>query len=614
MVMGVSGVRDDSGSLLRLLEQVEEALLLSSGGGKILAANLAAQQLYGYSSEDFVGLRIDDLCSSDGVFADIDGYRTGDGSGVPLIVSHRDSSGREFNVLVQRTRLHIDSNPYWLHVITVNDIDCVPTASSVVKTAAGYAALSGKQVDEIVASFTMISHFATAGMMLLDTSGTILAINDSLCTSLGYRKQELLGEHFLSMTATEDLRASVEMFSTLMAGRIRSYEQEGRFVTRSGAVIWVRITATALFSGSDRRLLCICQVEDITAERNRREELGHYAALVRNSDVAIYSVDLQGLVSSWNPAAERTYGYAEREMLGQPVADLFPDSNQLSVPPFMEQAMQGQALQIETSHKKRDGSLISVSLSLAPIRDEHGETVGVSMLARDITELKQLQNEIAQLDRLNLVGGIAASIGHEVRNPMTTVRGYLQLMLRKPELQHLQVQLNLMIEELDRANDIITEFLSLTRNLPAEKSLQSLSDAIRNVLPLIEAEAALRGNEITLNINDVPDIYMDLKEVRQLLLNLVRNGLEAMSAGGRLTIGTYVQCGEVVLEVADQGCGISDEDQAKLGTAFFTTKESGTGLGLITCFSIAAKHRARITLDTGSTGSTFRVNFRLPEA
>ncbi|MGI6358810.1 MAG: PAS domain S-box protein [Bacillota bacterium] len=598
--------------LCHLLNQAEEVLLLSTVGGRILAANRAAQMLYGYSCDELLQLRLDDLGSPDGVFSNIDLQNAGDGFGVPLIASHRDSSGHSFNALVQTHKLHIDSRPCWLHVIAVNDVDGITTSSSIVKTAAGYASLSGKQVDEIVSSFKMISHFATAGMMLLDTSGTILAVNDSLCASLGYRKRELLGGHFLSFTAAEDFRVSVEMFSTLMAGRIRSYEQEGRYLTRSGTMIWVRITATALFSGQDRRLVCICQVEDITAEKLRREELSHYAALVRNSDVAIYSVDLDGAVSSWNPAAERTYGYAAEEIMGQSVAVLFPDSNQPSAP-YMEQAMQGHAFQAEASHRKKDGSLISVALSLAPIRDERDQIVGVSMLARDITEVKQLQSEIAQLERLNLVAGIAASIGHEVRNPMTTVRGYLQLMLKKPELVSLQPQLNLMIEELDRANEIISEFLSLARNKPAEKSLQNLSEAIRVVMPLIEAEAALRGNEVTLNIEDVPDIYMDLKEVRQLLLNLVRNGLEAMSAGGRLTISTYLQSEEVVLEVADQGCGIPDEDQAKLGTAFFTTKESGTGLGLLTCESIAAKHRAKITLDTSPAGSTFRVHFRLPE-
>jgi len=606
-------MRRDAGSFPELLEQAEEVVLLCAADGRILDANRAAEHLYGYSHADLLGLNMSDLKVNEG--SDIsERSDLAERYGLRFIATHRDRSGNTFPVTVQSRGLRIKGQRCLLSIIVQNPVRSpLPLAAEQVKTAAGYALVQSKQVDEIIQSFSMISQFATAGMMLLDASGTILAVNASISSFLGYSRQELVGGHFLFCTFPEDFPAGAEMFTALASGRIRSYELEQRYVTSSGAVAWARITATALVSDKDRRMLCVCQIEDITTEKRRQDELRHYAALVRNADVAIYSFNLNGEINSWNPAAERTYGYSESEIRGKLVSILLPDDGDKVKIPYLEQMLAGQALQVEASRKRKDGRLINMSLNLSPIRNERCQIVGVSVLARDITELKRLQSEIAQLDRLNLVGGIAASIGHEVRNPMTTVRGYLQLMLRRPELRPMQAQMDLMIEELDRVNGIISEFLSLARNKPTEMALHSLSGAVRILMPLMEAEAALRGNEIVLKLDEIPDIRIDLKEIRQLLLNLVRNGLEAMSQGGCLTISTYIQGGEVVLEVADQGCGIPEEYQTKLGTAFFTTKDSGTGLGLLTCYSIVSKHRARMSFDTSPSGSVFRVHFRLPE-
>lgn len=606
-------MREDCGRFLGPLAQAEEVLLLCSSDGGIMDANWAAERLYGYSHGELLNLNISDLraeeCPDLSMRADL-----AERYGLRLIATHRDKWGNAIPVTVQSRGLRIRGQRCLLCVIVQNPTrNPLPLVSEQVKTAAGYALVQSKQVDEIIQSFAMISQFATAGMMLLDASGTILAVNASISSFLGYSRQDLIGGHFLFCAFPEDFPAGAAMFTALASGRIRSYEQEQRFVTSSGAIAWARLNATALVSDKDRRMLCVCQIEDITAEKQRRDELRHYAALVRNADVAIYSFNLHGEINSWNPAAERTYGYLEGEIRGRMVSVLFPEDADKETVPYREQMLSGQALQVEATRRRKDGRLINVALNLSPIRNERNEIVGVSVLARDITELKRLQSEIAQLDRLNLVGGIAASIGHEVRNPMTTVRGYLQLMLRRPELRPLQAQMDLMIEELDRVNGIISEFLSLARNKPTEMALHSLSGAVRILLPLMEAEAALRGNEIVLKLDDIPDIRIDLKEIRQLLLNLVRNGLEAMGQGGRLTIATVLRDQEVVLEVTDQGCGIPEEYQAKLGTAFFTTKDSGTGLGLLTCYSIVSKHRAKMTFDTSPSGSTFRVHFRLPD-
>jgi len=224
-------------------------------------------------------------------------------------------------------------------------------------------------------------------------------------------------------------------------------------------------------------------------------------------------------------------------------------------------------------------------------------------------ELSRLQAEMARLERMNLVGQMAAGIAHEVRNPMTTVRGYLQLLGVKPEFQSYVSTFELMIEELDRANSIISEFLSFVRIGPTERQSQNINDILRNLYPLLEADTFTQNKQIVFEAGEIPDILLNSKEISQLVLNLCRNGLEAMQVGGTLTIRTYIEYEYVVFSVEDEGCGIRSEYLDKLGTPFFTTKENGTGLGLTTCYSIADRHKATVDLETSSGGTTFFVHF-----
>jgi len=207
---------------------------------------------------------------------------------------------------------------------------------------------------------------------------------------------------------------------------------------------------------------------------------------------------------------------------------------------------------------------------------------------------RQAELDVARLDRLKIVGQMAASIGHEIRNPMTTVRGYLQLFSRKDEFLPLASQFQLMIDELDRANSIITEFLSLAHNKAVKKKDCNLNSIIEKLEPLIQSNALLRGLSVEYDLKDIPEIYIDKKEIQQLILNITQNGLEAMTSGGCLFIKTDVENNEIRLLIIDQGTGIDPNILANIGTPFFTTKETGTGLGLAVCYSIAHRHQAKI--------------------
>ena len=227
-------------------------------------------------------------------------------------------------------------------------------------------------------------------------------------------------------------------------------------------------------------------------------------------------------------------------------------------------------------------------------------------------ELSRLQTEMARLERLNLVGQLAAGLAHEIRNPLTTVRGYLQFLGGKPEFRTYGARFELMIEELDRANLIITEFLSFVKDRHTEMKSQNINDILQHLYSLLEADSFSQNKQLFYEATETPKILMNSQEISQLVLNLCRNGLEAMQEGGTLRIRTFLEGEQVVLSVQDEGGGIPEEYVERLGTPFFTTKENGTGLGIATCYRIADRHNAKIDLDTGPGGTTFYVRFPCP--
>lgn len=234
-------------------------------------------------------------------------------------------------------------------------------------------------------------------------------------------------------------------------------------------------------------------------------------------------------------------------------------------------------------------------------------------LEESISELNKYKEEVSRLDQLNLIGQMAASISHEVRNPMTTVRGFLQILSEKPGCTKYVDYFTLMIEELDRANYIITEFLSLSKNHLAEFQLSDVNSLITSLLPLLSSDANRREVIIRTELQEIPRIILDPKEFKQVILNIVQNGLEVTPKGKSLVIRTYSQESSIVLEITDQGPGIPEHAIDKIGTPFFTTKVHGTGLGLSVCYRIIERHQAKMVFDTGPGGTTFKIIFNNTE-
>jgi PAS domain S-box-containing protein len=394
----------------------------------------------------------------------------------------------------------------------------------------------------------------------------------------------------------------------------RAVEHEGQFSDAHGETNYyhAQIVPEINEQGQIETILTISQ--NITKRKQAQEELreseerfqkafhsnGAMICIVRTADDQIIKVN-QRLLD--------VIGYTREELVGHTFQrlNLWAEDHQRAESLLGEIRDKGKPQSFEFCLRTKSGRIVTL-LTSTSLLTLHGELCRIST-SQDITKEKKLEAEMQRLDRLNLVGEMAASIGHEVRNPMTTVRGYLQLFQRRAELAKYGEQLTTMIEELDRANAIISEFLSLAKNKAIDRKRGNLNTIIRSLSPLIQADALRTGHETAFRTGDIPDNEFDPQQVRQLILNLTLNALEAMQAGGRLTIRTYLSNQAIVLEVKDTGPGMPDQILQQLGTPFVTTKENGTGLGLPVCFRIAERHGAKITLQSSPQGTTVRVAF-----
>ncbi len=216
--------------------------------------------------------------------------------------------------------------------------------------------------------------------------------------------------------------------------------------------------------------------------------------------------------------------------------------------------------------------------------------------------------EIARLDRLNLIGDIATGVVHEIRNPMTVIRGYIQRMMLKADASQ-TAQYAIIIEEIDRMNETLTAFLTLAKNRRVEIGLHNINLIISNLMPLIEVDAYKAGVKVEYSPAERPlMVYADDKEIRQLMLNLTRNAIEATPAKGVLSVSTALIGNAVCLTVADTGSGIPPWNIEKIFDPFFTTKDTGTGLGLAICKSIIDRHHGRIDVHSRrGSGTVFTV-------
>lgn len=467
------------------------------------------------------------------------------------------------------------------------------------------------QLDKLRNERSQIFEASSHGICIIDTNFIIKDVNSAFCQMLGLTKEQLTGKRCLDVYGGDSCHSLECPLKQITSGE-KYHRLEREIFGCHGLKIPCVISARPYYDIDGGILGIIQEINDITERNKANEQINQLAAIVESAPDGIFGCSPDGIISYWNKGAEMIFGYTAEEILGQNLIYIIPPESRRQFMRILNQLEKGQAVsryELQLCNKNQEVRYVSISAS--PVRDSAGEIITISMITRDLTEMKRIEKEILRMDQLNLVGQMAAGIGHEIRNPMTTVRGFLQLLAKKEADSRKSEYYDIIIEELDRANAIITEFLSLAKSRVVKLQPASINKILNALYPLISSDATKQDKRIILKKGDIPNIPLSEKEIRQLIINLVRNGLDASPPGRAVTIGTYAEKDQVILYVEDEGSGIQPEILDKLGTPFTTTKDEGTGLGLSVCFSIADKHNAKIDVKTSPEGTIFYVRFNL---
>lgn len=461
--------------------------------------------------------------------------------------------------------------------------------------------------NELVQILSLLVEHLSEGIIVTNPEGKIIHVNPAGQKLSGYSYDELIG-HFPGILNGEESSEQIQ-------SQIIEHVQQGR--RWQGEILQKRKNGTPYLGGfeifpiyqPDGTVLAWTSIQrDVTRLKQAQEKFSK----VFNTcplPMSINQLSTHQYIDI-NPSFVQTLGYQREEVIGHTCEELgvFLDSERA------QNCMQilddvGVVYNYECAVKTKGGH-VRKGLVSAQILEHLGEKYAIWIFS-DLTEIQELQKELTRLERLQLVGQMAAGIGHEIRNPITSVRGFLQLFQAKEGFRDHQEHIVLMIDELDRANAIITEFLSLTKKEASDLERCDLNQILMSLCPLLESNALNREQYVSMDLHPIPKLWVNQREIRQLVLNLVQNGLYAMGKGGQLTIRTHLVEDQVILAVADQGTGIPADILGHLGTPFLTTRPEGTGLGLAICYSIADRHRATVEVDTNSQGTAFSIKFKV---
>ncbi len=350
-----------------------------------------------------------------------------------------------------------------------------------------------------------------------------------------------------------------------------------------------------------------------------RELRAYYEDLLSSLQDGVIILDPAGRIVSLNQAAEELTGFSGSQIAGRLIGEVFPPPAPLSslVARTADQGMSH--ADFDATLTRADGARVTVSTVASLISNPRGESRGVVLVLRDLSRVKELEEQVRRSDRLAALGVLAAGVAHEVRNPLVGVRAAAQLMEREPGFPpSLQEFTAIIIREVDRLNRLVGDLLAFAGRRPLRIQPCNVNQVVEEVLRL--EESALQAGRITVVRRydpAVPAVAADPERLLQVFLNLIRNGAEAMAGGaGELQLRTRFErvapqcggCAAAVVEIGDRGPGILPEIQAQVFNPFFTTKDGGTGLGLPISLRIVEEHGGAIEVQSEvGQGTTFRV-------
>jgi two-component system cell cycle sensor histidine kinase/response regulator CckA len=357
---------------------------------------------------------------------------------------------------------------------------------------------------------------------------------------------------------------------------------------------------------------------ELMAERAEAQKiLRHHAAIVSGSDDAIVGLAVDETVTSWNHGAENLYGWKPHEAIGKSFFEVIPAEDQAGLAEIRSALSEGRWVRnIEGLHHRRNGKVISVLLTVSPIRGGSGEILGSSVIARDISDRKQLEQQYLHSQKMEAVGRLAGGVAHDFNNLLTVINGYADLALHGPGREvPLADRIKPIKDAALRAAGLTRQLLAFSRRQVLQPRVIDLGEAIKGVSGMLSRLIGANIELVTKLAPEVPSIRIDPGQLEQVIINLVVNAQDAMLSGGTLLIETRADRGGAVLVVQDTGTGMDEATRVRIFEPFFTTKEAGkgTGLGLATVYGIVQQSGGSITVQSDlGKGTTFRIWF--PEA
>jgi PAS domain S-box-containing protein len=349
------------------------------------------------------------------------------------------------------------------------------------------------------------------------------------------------------------------------------------------------------------------QNRKLLEQRLDQTEQRFKSLFVHHSD-SIFTFNLDGQLIDANQAAEKLVDY--------PIEDLKNmDWNSIILPKdldlhreYFKQANKGKHQECTVSIIRKDGCERVVNIKMIPIIIDN-QLIGIYEIAKDITESKLSEEMIRRSDKLSVVGQLAAGVAHEIRNPLTTLRGFVQLFKTDIDERYADI----MLTELDRINLIVSEFLILSKPQAINYEYKDIEQILHSIISFLEPQAIIKNIQLHLVVDkEIPQIKCEQNQLKQVFINLLKNAIEAMPKGGNITVEVQVTNDEMVnICIIDEGEGIEEEQIPKVGEPFFSTKENGTGLGLMVSYRIIENHGGAMRISSQLNKGT-TIEIKLP--
>ena len=348
-----------------------------------------------------------------------------------------------------------------------------------------------------------------------------------------------------------------------------------------------------------------------TLESQQQVAAGLYALhrdIVRSLSSGLVTVDLDGKLLTINQTASDLLGVEPDRAVGRPVDELMPGMAARLAALATRGRLRRSDLVVPPREGKRGRTL---GISVSPLRDVGDAVIGRVINFSDLTELRTLEETMRRAERLATVGQLAAGIAHEIRNPLASISGSIELLGQAPQVsEEDKALMTIVLREIDRLNTLVGELLDYANPRPPHLVEFDLTELLVETLQVVRQDRSWGGVKVQAELPEEPlRVVADPAKLRQVAWNLVRNAIEAVTAGlGQVVVRARGDAEQVVVEVEDDGPGIAPDQLGRIFDPFFTTKKHGTGLGLATCHGIVAEHGGTLTVEsTPGQGSRFVV-------